>query len=83
VTMKASFVTRDIDQAILDAARDRARDAGTSLADVLREYIEAYAAGGSPAAQLGAKGGSTRASRMTAEERSASARHAALARHRG
>lgn len=72
----ASYTIRDLDAATVSAARDRARQAGTDLAAVLRAYLTAYATG-----MTGAQaGGRARAASLTAEERSAIASRAAHAR---
>lgn len=74
----ASYTIRDCDPATVQAARDRARDAGTDLASVLRAYLAAYADGTDAATA----GGHARAAVLTPEERSDSARRAAQARWR-
>ena len=74
----ASYTLRQLDADLIASAKQRARDAGTSLDDVLRAYLSAYA-DGTTAQQAG---GRARADAMTAAERSASARHAAVERWR-
>jgi hypothetical protein len=72
----ATYVLRHVTPDAIAAAKQRARNAGTSLDDVLRAYLEQYAAG--ETAQQ--KGGQARAQSLTADERSDSARRAAEAR---
>lgn len=74
----ATYALRGLTTEIIAAAKQRARDAGTSLDDVLRAYLTAYA-DGTTAQQAG---GTARAESLTAAERSAISRHAALARWR-
>ena len=78
-----SYVIRHLDRAIIEQAGARARETGRGLADVVREWLIAYAAGQLSAAESGAKGGHARASTLTAQERSASARKAVTARWAG
>ena len=73
-----TYHLRGLTTTLITAAKQRARDAGTSLDDVLRAYLMAYAEG-TTAQQAG---GRARADAMTAAERSASARHAAVERWR-
>ena len=71
-----SYTLRQLDANLITRARSRARDAGTSLDDVLRAYLSAYASG-TTAQQAG---GRARAKALSPESRSISARKAALAR---
>lgn len=72
----ATYALRGLDAATINRAKARARERGTSLDDVLRDYLTAYA-DGETAQQAG---GRARAAAMTADERSAQARRAAEAR---
>ena len=75
-----TYALRGLNAALLTRAKQRARDAGTSLDDVLRAYLTAYASG-TTAQQAG---GRARAKALSPESRSISARKAALARwHHG
>ncbi|OFW37669.1 MAG: hypothetical protein A3J29_06250 [Acidobacteria bacterium RIFCSPLOWO2_12_FULL_67_14b] len=77
----SSYTLRGLDADTIQRAKQRARDAGTSLDAVLRAVLTAYADGhDTPAQQLAAHGGRARADAMTAGERSASARRAVTAR---
>jgi plasmid stability protein len=77
----ASYTLRALDAETIAAAKSRARDAGTSLDDVLRAALTAYAEGhDTPAQQLAAQGGRARAASMSARERSVSARRAVMTR---
>ena len=78
-----SYVIRHLDRAIIEQAGARARETGRGLADVVREWLIAYAAGQLSSAESGAKGGHARASTLTAQERSESARKAVAARWAG
>lgn len=71
-----SYTIRQLDSNDIASAKQRARDAGTSLDAVLRAFLTAYAQG----ATAQQAGGRARADALTAEERSTSARTAALAR---
>lgn len=75
----ATYALRGLDADSIQRAKARARDAGTSLDAVLRAYLTAYA-DGTTAQQAG---GRARAERLSAEDRTAISRHAALARWRG
>ena len=75
-----SYVIRHVDRAIIEQAGTRARQTGRGLADVVREWLIAYAAGQMSAAESGAKGGHARAKTLTAQERSDSAKKAVRAR---
>ena len=75
-----SYVIRHVDRATIEQAGARARETGRGLADVVREWLIAYAAGQMSAAESGAKGGHARAKTLTAHERSESARKAVAAR---
>ena len=71
-----SYTLRQLDADLITRAKQRARDAGTSLDDVLRAYLTAYA-DGTTAQQAG---GRARAEAMSPAARTASARRAAQAR---
>lgn len=74
----ATYTLRDCDPGAIAAAKQRARDAGTTLDVVLRAYLTAYASG-TTAQQAG---GRARADALSADDRTALARHAALTRWR-
>ena len=77
----STYALRRLDPDIVQRAKARARDAGTSLDDVLRAALKAYADGHDTAAQqLGAEGGRASAAARTPRERSEAGRHAVRAR---
>ena len=73
-----TYHLRGLTSDLITAATQRARDAGTSLDDVLRAYLTAYAAG--TTAQHA--GGHARAAALSPARRSTISRQAALARWR-
>ncbi len=72
----STYALRGLDADTIARAKQRARDAGTSLDDVLRAYLVAYADG----ATAQQAGGRARADAMSATARSESASRAARAR---
>lgn len=76
----ATYALRGVDHDLIAQAKQRAREAGTTLDAVLRAYLFASAEGhDSPAAQLGKLGGQARAANLSEEERRDSARQAVQA----
>lgn len=71
-----SYTIRHLSAEVIASAKAKARDAGTSLDDVLRDYLTAYASG----ATAGQRGGAARAKALSAEERREIAVRAARAR---
>ena len=74
----ASYTLRGLTAEVVARAKQRARDAGTSIDAVLRGYLTSYADG----ATAQQRGGQARADALSPERRSEIARQAALARHR-
>lgn len=73
-----TYMLRGLPHDIVGRAKARAREAGTTLDEILIGFIVKYAAKGS----IQAQGGRARAEALTPEERSASAQKAARARWR-
>jgi len=72
-----TYTLRHLPEGLIPRATAKAREAGTVLDDtVLVKFLEMYAAHGS----IQSSGGHARALSMTAEQRSASAKHAVQAR---
>jgi hypothetical protein len=71
-----SYMLRDLPPGLVQRAKARAREEGTTLDAVLRRMLEVYVESGRP----GVAGGEARADRLSAEERSDIARKAAEAR---
>lgn len=73
----ASYTLRGLTADTVARAKARARDAGTSLDDVLRDYLQTYA----DPLPRGVAGARARADALSPERRTDIARQAALARH--
>lgn len=71
----ATYALRGLTPDTIHRAKARAREAGTSLDDVLREYLRVYACG-----DRGVAGGHARAAALSPERRSELARAAAMSR---
>jgi plasmid stability protein len=78
----SSYMVRHIPAGVINAAKARAREHGTTLDAALLAFLESYAEG-TDRASAGRKGGMARSEALSPEERSAIARKGAEARWGG